>query len=162
MFHIEPWIISSKTNLFMLFFLLQIKHVNGLAQSPNLQLQTSTTNQLAKSSHMSNGIRSNSNITSAHVKISVSNGRDSNHPEPLNERNLDQGTCDKGFQLPVFAKPFRVPSNLDQIQSKIRPVPTTCEAPANQTDGGRDVESILKMMTSTLEPLTKNRSNSQN
>lgn len=96
-------------------------------------------------------MRSSTSISSqnsSNIKI-MQNGR----------RNIDQTTeknsdlQEKDFQIPVFAKPFKVPLNHDQINSKIRSIKT--EQSTTHSDGGRDVESILKMMTSTLEPLTK-------
>lgn len=61
---------------------------------------------------------------------------------------------DKAFSKPLFAKPFKVPPHHD-THLKSRSMANHIETPSTPTDGGRDVESILKMMTSTLEPLTK-------
>lgn len=76
--------------------------------------------------------------------------------EKVQESNNDKSVeiIDKGFQAPVFAKPFKVPQQHDP-NSKIRCNSNQNEPSSLPTEGGRDVESILKLMTSTLEPLTK-------
>lgn len=103
-----------------------------------------------------NGVRPNfkySTQSSNSIGNSIPNGRRQlDRPiEKIQEINNDKSleNTDK-FSAPVFAKPFKVPHQQDPI-SKTR-------SNSNHTEpieGGRDVESILKMMTSTLEPLTK-------
>lgn len=141
-----------------LFYCQAKAHVNGLPPSPHhQQTQTSLPSQQTKPSQAANGIRLNPNFPSqsvGNVKMSVSNGRRQAHSDQLTDKQNDHDTANMGYQIPVFAKPFKVPSNQDQSQTKTRPSSNHAAA-TSQNDGGRDVESILKMMTSTLEPLTK-------
>lgn len=107
--------------------------------------------QQSKSLQGMNGMRSSSTVPSlnpGNIKVSQ-NGR--KNIEQTTEKNAD--LFEKECQFPVFAKPFKVPLNHDQINCKLRS--TKSENSTTHSDGGRDVESILKMMTSTLEPLTK-------
>lgn len=68
------------------------------------------------------------------------------------QKHHDNDNFEKG--LPVFAKPFKIPTQPDHSSSKNRQTNVIDYTPSNN-HGGKDVESILKMMTSTLEPLTK-------
>lgn len=54
----------------------------------------------------------------------------------------------------LFAKPFKVPAIQEHTKKRVVQIHT--EAPAQQLPGsGGDVNSILKMMTSTFEPLSQ-------
>lgn len=92
------------------------------------------------------------------IGVQIPNGR--RQLDRTNEKNqeaIDTNliNIDKGNQAPIFAKPFKVPQLNDQQISKTRTMTTHMEPPTPSPDGGKDVESILKFMTSTLEPLTK-------
>lgn len=117
--------------------------------------------QQNKAAQLQNGMRPNfkySMQSSNSMGTSISNSRRQfNRPmEKIQESNNDKSVenTDKVFQIPVFAKPFKVPHQHDPI-SKPRSNSNHIEPSSLPTEGGRDVESILKMMTSTLEPLTK-------
>lgn len=81
-----------------------------------------------------------------------SNGRKAIVLEAQNEKQPDNDNVEKG--VPVFAKPFKIPSQPDHLIAKSR-AQNINDHSSSHNDGGKDVESILKMMTSTLEPLTK-------
>lgn len=105
-----------------------------------------------------NGLKSNlrySTLSSGNTASTVSNGRKSanleTHVEHV-EKILDNDNSEK--ELPVFAKPFKIPVQPDHLLPKIRPT-NHIDHSSSHNDGGKDVESILKMMTSTCEPLTK-------
>lgn len=98
-----------------------------------------------------NGVKSNlrySTQQSGNATISITNGRKLANSEIQLEKQHDYENVEKA--MPVF----RIPSQPDHQISKIRP-PNPTDHSASHNDGGKDVESILKMMTSTLEPLTK-------
>lgn len=81
----------------------------------------------------------------------ISNGR-RHFDRPIEK--LQESNNDKNVEAPVFAKPFKVPLQHD-LNPKNRCNSNQIEPSSLPTEGGRDVESILKLMTSTLEPLTK-------
>lgn len=138
-------------------------HVNGLSHSPQQQSQNIASQQQNKPSQLQNGVRQNikyGSQSSSNVVIPVTNGRRHIHIDRSNEKVPECNeksfeSMEKVFQMPVFAKPFQVPSHHDQINSKAKLVSISSEKTTTPTDGGKDVESILKMMTSTLEPLTE-------
>ncbi|XP_055308289.1 AF4/FMR2 family member lilli-like isoform X2 [Sitodiplosis mosellana] len=140
----------------------QVKQMNGLSHSPQQQPQTLLPQQQNKAVQLPNGIRTNYKYQSQSTistGMPVANGR--RHPqidrptEKIQESCEKSVDCDKGFPKPLFAKPFKVPPHHDTSHSKNRSMPNHVDTPSTPTDGGRDVESILKMMTSTLAPLTK-------
>lgn len=102
-----------------------------------------------------NGVKSNvryQNQQSGNSTIPLSNGRKLVNTDTILEKQHDNDNVEKG--MPVFAKPFKIPTQPDHQVSKNR-LQSTSDHPSSHNDGGKDVESILKMMTSTLEPLTK-------
>lgn len=126
-------------------------NLNGLQHSPK---QVTSISQ-AKTS--SNGLKQNlryQNHQTGNIAVSNlnSNGRKSANIEAQNEKQHENDNVEKA--MPVFAKPFKIPSQPEYIVSKNRSQNCT-DHPTSHNDGGKDVESILKMMTSTLEPLTK-------
>lgn len=121
--------------------------MNGLQHSPQ---QVVAPSQQSKS--LPNGIKSNLKYSSA--KNISTNGRRQIHTEQINEKHHEHDMNDRGTHDPVFAKPFKIPAQLDQSLSKGgRNISSHVDNTHN--DGGKDVESILKMMTSTHEPLTE-------
>lgn len=92
------------------------------------------------------------NQQSANTTSSNLNGRKPANSETQLDKQHDSDNAEKG--LPVFVKPFKIPTQPDHSMSKNR-IQNTTDHSSSQNDGGKDVESILKMMTSTLEPLTK-------
>lgn len=80
--------------------------------------------------------------------MSITNGRKPANLETQLEKQHENDNAEKG--MPVF----RIPTQPDHQISKNRPQNPTDHS-SSHNDGGKDVESILKMMTSTLEPLTK-------
>lgn len=132
-----------------------------MSHSPQQQIQTT---QQLKPPQSLNGVRTSYKYSqsSSNASIPTSNGRRNTHSdrsiEKLHENNdKNNDNTDKVFQTPVFAKPFKIPPHHEQSHLKLRSVPNQClsEPQSTPTDGNRDVESILKLMTSTLEPLTK-------
>lgn len=102
----------------------------------------------------SNGLKQNpryQNQQSMSSTVSNSNGQKSFNVEAQNEKLQDIDNVEKG--MPVFTKPFKIPTQPDQLISNR--LQNTTDHSSSHNDGGKDVESILKMMTSTLEPLTK-------
>lgn len=134
-----------------------------MSHSPQQQPQTLLAQQQNKASQLSNGIRTSykyQSQSSGSLGNPITNGRRHAQIDRSNEKiqeNSDKplDSVDKGFSKPLFARPLKVPPHHDSSHSKIRSMPNNVETPSTPTDGGRDVESILKMMTSTLEPLTK-------
>lgn len=116
--------------------------MNGSQSSPQQMLQQPKT-LLAQ-----NGIKSNPNGAGS-SKMLLPNGRQ--NTELNTEKQQDSNEIET--QYPVFAKPFKIPSIYEQCNQKLRS--TKSDHSTARTEGGRDVESILKLMTSTLEPLTK-------
>lgn len=137
----------------------QIKaNINGLSHSPKQQMLTT---QQIKPSQSLNGVRPSYKYSQLLSSTLIpSNGRRHGHSDRSNDKlhennEKNNDNTDKVFQAPVFAKPFKIPPHHDQSQSKVRSVSNQSETQLLPSDGNRDVESILKMMTSTLEPLTK-------
>lgn len=132
-----------------------------MSHSPHAQPQTLLPQQQNKASHLPNGMRSSYKYQSQpsnSMGMPITNGRRHPQIDRSNDKNQEcvekpMESSDKVFSNSFFAKPFKVPPHHDQLHSKNRSIPNQVETPP--TDGGRDVESILKMMTSTLEPLTK-------
>lgn len=126
-------------------------NLNGLQHSPQQMTQSLSTIQQTKVPL--NGMKSNLRYSSqplGNTILSITNGRKLGNLEtPLEKRN---DIVEKG--MPIFAKPFKIPSQPDHQISKSR-IPNLVDHSSSHSDGGKDVESILKMMTSTLEPLTK-------
>lgn len=121
-----------------------------------------------KTSQLLNGavrpINKNSSQSSGGVGLPITNGRRHTTLDRINEKHPENESkspesVDKLFQMPALVKSFKVPLHHDQLQlqsqPKARAVPSHLELKPPAGDGGKDVESILKMMTSTLEPLTK-------
>lgn len=131
--------------------------MNGLQHSPQQQLQSLCSAQQSKLSQ--NGLKSSlrySTQPSVNTAPSnqISNGRKIPNLDTQIDKNLDNDNMEKS--MPVFAKPFKIPSQPDYQISKNRPMNLSERtSTSSHADGGKDVESILKMMTSTLEPLTK-------
>lgn len=120
--------------------------------------------QQNKVPQLPNGMRANYKYHSQppnNMGMPITNGRRHTQTDRPNEKTQESiekplDNIDKGFSKPLFAKPFKLPPHHDSLHLKNRPIPNQGElTPSTPTDGGRDVESILKMMTSTLEPLTK-------
>lgn len=148
-------------------------HLNGLPHSPQENQEIAIPPQQIKTSQLANGsIRPNNKRASpCGVGMPITNGRrhtalDSSSEKLLgsdtkNQENdsknqeIDGKSVDKLFQMPAMLKQFKVPLHHDQSLSKTRSNSNTNESQPTSNDGGKDVESILKMMTSTLEPLTK-------
>lgn len=136
------------------FFFFQGRSLlNGIQHSPQQLPQNLSSVQQSKTSI--NGIKPNlryQNQQSANTTSSNLNGRKPASSETQLDKQHDSDNAEKG--LPVFVKPFKIPTQPDHSMSKNR-IQTTTDHSSSQNDGGKDVESILKMMTSTLEPLTK-------
>lgn len=127
--------------------------MNGLQHSPK-QLAPNFTS-LPQTKPPLNGLKQNLRYQTqqpGNATILNSNGRKSISVEAQNEKQLDNDNVEKG--VPVFAKPFKIPSQPDHLIAKNR-LQNITDHSSSHNDGGKDVESILKMMTSTLEPLTK-------
>lgn len=124
--------------------------MNGTQHSPQQQQPLAQQGKISQNNPKSN-LRYPSQ-TSMNTPFSISNGRKIANSETHLEKSQEHDNGEKA--LPVFAKPFKVPAQLDPQISKSRPT-NTIEPTSSRSDGGKDVESILKMMTSTLEPLTK-------
>lgn len=127
--------------------------MNGLQHSPQQLAQNLSSIQQGKIPL--NGIKSNlryQNQQSVNTTSSISNGRKPANSETQLEKQHENDSIEK--VCPVFAKPFKIPTQPDHLITKGR-VQNTLDHSSSHTDGGKDVESILKMMTSTLEPLTK-------
>lgn len=133
-----------------------------MSHSPQQQPQTVLSQQANKAPQLPNGIRPNYKYqpqSTSNAGIPIANGRRHQQIDRSNEKIHESCEkpidCDKVFTKPLFAKPIKVLPHHDQSLSKNRSMTNHIETPSTPTDGGRDVESILKMMTSTLEPLTK-------
>lgn len=133
---------------------------NGLSPQQNQEI-IMPSHQIKNSQLSNGGIRSNNKNSSQSCSTGlIPNGRQHTNSES-NEKyqeinNKSPESVDKIFQMPTTAKPFKVPILNEQPQPKPRSNPKKMEPPSTSTnDGGKDVESILKMMTSALEPLTK-------
>lgn len=130
------------------------------AQLPPQNTQQSKTIQPPPTPPL-NGIRPGYKYTSQtpnNIGAQITNGRRqsqlSTNDKIIEVSDKLSDTIDQGIPAPVFAKPFKVPLQQDII-SKTKLTTNQMEPPSPSPDGGKDVESILKMMTSTLEPLTK-------
>lgn len=144
----------------MVYLIFQAKPINGLSHSPQQQTQTLLQQQQTKQTQLPNGIKTNYKYQSQstnNMGVPLINGRRQQldrSSEKIQESCENPLENNKTFTQPLFAKPFKVPPQHD-THIKSRSMANHIETPSTPTDGGRDVESILKMMTSTLEPLTK-------
>lgn len=135
---------------FSIFFYIKLRtHVNGSQTSPSQQTQN--TCSVTQVKNPLNGIKSSSKCSIPSSWNTNTNGRKLTCSETHSEKH-DTSMVEKG--IPVFAKPFKIPSQPDHHSFKNRPS-NTMDFSTSHNHGGKDVESILKMMTSTLEPLTK-------
>lgn len=112
---------------------------------------------LQKNLQLPNGIRHNEKYPTQ-SSSAMTNGRCHpflDKPDEKFQDDKNHETSQNALPLlpPLFAKPFKIPVHHDQ-HSKTRTKNHT-EQPSTTTSSGGDVSSILKMMTSTYEPLSK-------
>lgn len=117
---------------------------------------------LQKNAQLPNGIRQNEKYPSQ-SNLAMTNGRCHTYSDKPDEKFQDDKHHESSqnalpfmqpiLSTPLFAKPFKIPAHHDQ-HLKTRTKNHT-EQPSTTTGSGGDVNSILKMMTSTYEPLSK-------